>query len=227
MCLNTRIIGIVGENPCIFEESPHAFIIPGPFSGSTVGQPAAFTGCGYGSASMFFITLQPGDQVLVGHSSEGFESKQAVMFGDSCPTAYSVGNGAYCAEAGIRSATVKRTNTGSVARNLWYVVQGLYDYNYDSGDYTLSWAITSAAERHRAEVFATAECYAAATNLSAFASPFSASTTGKPASFSGCGAGPAFMFFARLQPGESISVGQSSNSFDSKHAVQWGEHLGW
>ena len=56
-------------------------------------------------------------------------------------------------------------------------------------------------------------------------SPLTASTAGRSSAFSGCGstAGHTYKFFFVLSPGESITIGQTSNIFDSEHSVFWSE----
>ena len=67
----------------------------------------------------------------------------------------------------------------------------------------------------------------AATDLLAvaLASPLTATTAGRHSNFSGCGAtaGRTFKFYAVLPPGKTLTVGQTSNAFDSKHSVFWSE----
>ena len=63
------------------------------------------------------------------------------------------------------------------------------------------------------------------TDLASIHSPFSSTTIHRHAKFSGCGstAGETYKFFVVLQPGQKITVGQTTNSFDSKHSVFWSE----
>ena len=61
--------------------------------------------------------------------------------------------------------------------------------------------------------------------LANISSPFSSKTSGRSSPFSGCGGstGQNYKFFVVMQPGSTISIGQTSNSFDSKVAVFWSE----
>ena len=56
-------------------------------------------------------------------------------------------------------------------------------------------------------------------------SPYSSTTIGRSSPFSGCGGstGKTYKFFVVLQLGSTISIGQTTNSFDSKVAVFWSE----
>ena len=54
-------------------------------------------------------------------------------------------------------------------------------------------------------------------------SPFTSTTVGRSDAFLGCGSptGNTYKFFVVLLPGSSISIGQTSNQFDSTHSVFW------
>ena len=62
-------------------------------------------------------------------------------------------------------------------------------------------------------------------NLASMSSPFTGTTAGRSSAFSGCGSssGHTYKFFVVLQPGSSISIGQTSNHFDSRHSAFWSE----
>ena len=57
------------------------FLLPAqvssPFVGSTVGLPNTYSGCGKGPASMFYVILEPGQEVEIGITSDTFDSKQS------------------------------------------------------------------------------------------------------------------------------------------------------
>ena len=53
-------------------------------------------------------------------------------------------------------------------------------------------------------------------------SPYSGSTTGNNNNVAVCGGGSDQGFYAVLQPGERITIGQTSNTFDSTHTLLYG-----
>jgi hypothetical protein len=59
-------------------------------------------------------------------------------------------------------------------------------------------------------------------DLSTVSSPYSGSTTGNGDNVVGCGGGSDQGFSVVLQPGERITIGQTSNTFDSQHALRYG-----
>ena len=52
---------------------------------------------------------------------------------------------------------------------------------------------------------------------------FTNTTVGRSDPFSGCGAtnGKTYKFYVMLQPGQSLTIAQTSNTFDSKHSSFW------
>ena len=73
---------------------------------------------------------------------------------------------------------------------------------------------------------ASAFCFAVGKrDLASITSPFSSTTDGRVAAFSNCGGtgGHTYKFFTVLDPGSSISIGQTNNSFDSMVSVFWNE----
>ena len=60
-------------------------------------------------------------------------------------------------------------------------------------------------------------------NLALLKSPLKGSLAGLKDIFHGCGAttGKTAKFYVVLQPGHTIAIGQTSNSFDSKHSIFW------
>ena len=60
-------------------------------------------------------------------------------------------------------------------------------------------------------------------NLANISSPFSSTTAGRSDVFTGCGSskGKTYKFYAVLQHGQTLSIGQTSNDFDSKHSTFW------
>ena len=59
-------------------------------------------------------------------------------------------------------------------------------------------------------------------DLSFITSPYSGSTTGNSDDVDVCGSGAEEGFFALLGPGSTITIGQTSNTFDSKHTLRYG-----
>ena len=66
---------------------------------------------------------------------------------------------------------------------------------------------------------------AGVTDLATIQSPFTSTTAGVQNAFTGCGssAGHVRRFFVVVSPGIQITIGQTSNSFDSKHSAFWSE----
>jgi hypothetical protein len=59
-------------------------------------------------------------------------------------------------------------------------------------------------------------------DLSHVTSPYSGSTTGNSDEVAVCGVGAEQGFVAYLKPGSTITIGQTSNTFDSKHTLRYG-----
>ena len=64
-----------------------------------------------------------------------------------------------------------------------------------------------------------------AADLASLTSPFTATTSGRFSPFSGCGSstGSTYKFYVVLQPNQTLSVHQTTNSFDSQHSIFWSE----
>jgi hypothetical protein len=59
-------------------------------------------------------------------------------------------------------------------------------------------------------------------DLSSVTSPYSGSTTGNSDDVAVCGSGAEQGFAGILEPGSTITIGQTSNTFDSKHTLRYG-----
>jgi hypothetical protein len=59
-------------------------------------------------------------------------------------------------------------------------------------------------------------------DLSLVTSPYSSSTTGNSDDVAVCGSGAEQGFFGILEPGSTITIGQTSNTFNSKHTLRYG-----
>ena len=62
-------------------------------------------------------------------------------------------------------------------------------------------------------------------NLSSISSPFSGTTTGARNDYStqcGGGAGPERIFYLDMKPGDTLTIAQISNQFDSVHQLAYG-----
>jgi hypothetical protein len=59
-------------------------------------------------------------------------------------------------------------------------------------------------------------------DLSTVSSPYSGSTTGNNDIVTVCGGGKDQGFSAIVEPGYSIAIGQTSNTFDSRHTLRYG-----
>ena len=61
-----------------------------------------------------------------------------------------------------------------------------------------------------------------ALNLATLTSPYSGTTASGMDSLSSCGNGKEVVFYASMPPGAQITIGQTSNGFDSKHESRYG-----
>ena len=64
-----------------------------PYSGTTVGRSATFTGCGgtAGKTAKFFVVLQPDEHITIQQTANSFDSQHSVFWSESTdPTAYVV-----------------------------------------------------------------------------------------------------------------------------------------
>ena len=110
-----------------------------PLSASTRGMPSTFSGCGGDSAYMFFVVVPPHATISIGQTANSFDSSHAVMWSESCPTAYSSSTSGNSCKDDPDTATETRTNTGSTPRKLWFVVRGYA--SSESGSFTLGWLV--------------------------------------------------------------------------------------
>ena len=107
-----------------------------PYQGSTANTPNNYAlSCGgYGNEQRFFAVLQPGEMIVIGQTSNTFDSRHELAVGGAYP-----GDSIVACRDDPDNSMESYTNNGNSAVNLYFTIDA---YTTGSGDYTLEWTVT-------------------------------------------------------------------------------------
>lgn len=164
------------------------------------------TSCGgRGNEKIFFIDVPVGLTLTIGMSSNSYDSRHETRWGGACP-----GTNTVACTDDPDTRQHRWTNSGGTAERAYFIVDA---YSTGSGSFTLAWS--TADEPDSCEQ---------AMDLSTVSSPHHSTTTGALNTHgTSCGGyGNEKIFFIDLPASETLTIGMSSNSYDSRHETRWG-----
>jgi len=150
--------------------------------------------------------LQVGQSIVIGQSTNNYDSRHDTRWGGDCPGA----NAVACTDD-PDTAEHSWTNDQDTEQVVYFTVDA---YSSGQGAFTLTWTIRDP----------TASSCSTAVDLLSESSPLDGTTDGGVNSHAtSCGGnGNEAVFSAVLQVGQSIVIAQSTNSYDSRHETRWG-----
>ena len=95
-------------------------------------------GCTVYNYRTFYVTVPPHRSLTIGQTANTFDSKIAVMWGETMPFAFP-GSGQGVCRDDPDTSRVTLTNTLSAPRKAWFLVGGFS--STQSGGFTMSWTV--------------------------------------------------------------------------------------
>ena len=104
-----------------------------PYSSSTIGKSDTVGVCGTSSDQGFWYELGPGETIVIGQSSNTFDSRHTLRYGGTYP-----GDNEISCVDDPDYTTMTFTNTGASPIPVYFVVDG---FETSSGEFVLEWNI--------------------------------------------------------------------------------------
>lgn len=179
-----------------------------PYTGSTLSMANDFSTCVMGSANdmIFYIDVPDGMQLTIGQTSNTYDSRHSLRYLGSCPGTTEI----VCTDDPDTQTETWLNTSGSLQR-VWYIQSG---YSSGSGSFTIAWNVSLPPPDNCSSAY----------NLCSLTSPYTSTTTGASNDFSVCtmGSSEDLIFYIDIPNGETLTIGQVSNTYDSRHTLRYG-----
>lgn len=179
-----------------------------PYSGCTTSMLNDFSTCSMGSSNdmIFYIDVPDGEQLTIGQTSNTYDSRHSLRYLGACPGTTEL----VCTDDPDTQTEIWLNNTGSTQR-VWYIQAG---WSSSNGCFNLAWSVGPPPPDNCSTAY----------DLCMLTSPYTSTTTGANNDFSVCSMSSSedLIFYIDLPNGETLTIGQTSNTYDSRHTLRYG-----